>query len=539
MPEHVEFELRPVPGDTYEARRWSEGDRRLRMLEGVWRDDLLRRRQDMVGAVRSDAWGDPSLSINVFRGIVQELAVLYDREPEISHDPPPGTDIEPFDTDGLANAIRLAGLWPMMQRVQRLCLGLREMLVRVHVDDRGRLRYRPVPPNSVIAASFLDDPSRPVMVQELRKRTHPDTGRPIWTIDYLDVSDPDAPIYRVHKADPGVKLGEDLSPLFLATADNPSGDFSGDAYPYRRRPIVNDAGEILDLGRPVLPFVLYHAEHSGDRLFDPFDWIELVEASLDLAVLQQMLIHSFKDASWPQRWIANLRPAGASVIDTPQDSRRMQVVSDPATILMLETPTDLEDNVGQPMVGQFQAGADVTKLEETLSNMIARVAQDAGVPPSDVQRLGGTARSGAAISLTNEGKRKAQRKYRSAFQAGDEQLVTLSAILLNRATGSRFPEGGYIVHHREIPLSPEELKARREHHLELYQAGLITRTRAIMEIFPGTTKREAEAGGDADTADAAEELAEALEMMQGDPESVDLDALREALADAMTALRGE
>jgi hypothetical protein len=60
-----------------------------------------------------------------------------------------------------------------------------------------------------------------------------------------------------------------------------------------------------------------------------------------------------------------------------------------------------------------------------------------------------------------------------------------------------------------------------------------------MEIFPGTTRREAEAGGDTDTADAVEELAEALEMMQGDPESVDLDALREALAEAMTALRGE
>jgi hypothetical protein len=144
------------------------------------------------------------------------------------------------------------------------------------------------------------------------------------------------------------------------------------------------------------------------------------------------------------------------------------------------------------MIGQWQTGGDVATMEEVISNLVARVAQDAGVPPSDVQRLGGTARSGVAISLTNEGKRAAQRRYASTFRTSDEELAALVAVLVSRSSGASLPESGYEVIYREVPLSPEELRARREHALTMLEAGLMSRAEAYRETHPGISEAEAE-----------------------------------------------
>jgi len=150
------------------------------------------------------------------------------------------------------------------------------------------------------------------------------------------------------------------------------------------------------------------------------------------------------------------------------------VVTDPTTILMLDAATE-----SQPTVGQFQAGADVATLESTISAIAHRLATDAGLSQTDIQRTSGSAKSGYAISLSNEGKRMAQRRYVVQFRGTDEELVAKSAILFNRATGSAFPEGGYSVLYREVPLSPEELDARRKHAMEMLEAGLMDRVEAL------------------------------------------------------------
>jgi len=456
----------PSPADPFEAARWDESRRRRRLLEGTWRADLVERLEQHLGTVRRQAWGVPSLAINPFRNISRELAVLYDRPPAVSNDA--------ADVERMVENVQLSGLWGMMSRVQAYTVGLREMLIRAHVDARGRLRYRQVSPDLVLAGASPDIPDRPVVVHEFRLRQHPTKAtEKAWTVDVLDVSDPENPIYEVHEALAGAKLGENWSQHFLGSS------MSGEAYPYRR----ND-------GRPVLPYVLHHAQRLGDRLWDSFEGSELVDASLDLAVLHCMLVHTYRDASWPQRYVLNAQPAGMSITESG-DGRRAEVISDPASLLVLETIES--DGAPQPMIGQWKPGGDVAAMEETLSNMVARVATDAGVPPSDVQRLGGTARSGAAISLTNEGKRQAQRRYAGQFRDTDERLMMISAIMLNRATGTAYPEGGYNVRYLEIPLSPDELKARRDHVLELTREGLMSPIQAYQEIHPGTSKQAAEA----------------------------------------------
>jgi hypothetical protein len=92
--------------------------------------------------------------------------------------------------------------------------------------------------------------------------------------------------------------------------------------------------------------------------------------------------------------------------------------------------------------------------------------------------------------LSNEGKRVVQRRYVAQFRYADEALVGLSAIIYNRAMGTQFPEGGYSVIYREIPLSPEELSARREHVTSMMSAGLMDRVEAL-RFFGSMTEQDA------------------------------------------------
>jgi hypothetical protein len=131
------------------------------------------------------------------------------------------------------------------------------------------------------------------------------------------------------------------------------------------------------------------------------------------------------------------------------------------------------------------------ELEAVISAIANRLAQDAGVSPADIQRMGGTARSGYAIALSNEGKRDQQRRFAPSFREADERLVMTTAILLNRATGSDYPESGYSVSYRAIPLSGQEMEARRRHALEMLEAGLMSRVEAIRLFDDGMSEQDA------------------------------------------------
>lgn len=452
----------PSPRDPGEAMRWEEGRRRRRLLDGCWRVDLEQRLQRRIGSTRRQAWGEPSCKILPFATIARELAVLYTSPPAVRHD---RVDVTP-----LAESMRLSGLWGLMSRVQYYTLGLREMLIRTTVSEEGRPSYRPVYPDMVIATGRRDAPDLLESVRELRLREHPETKKPVWTLDIMDVSDPDAPVYRVVECKSGLEEGADWTASYLGS------DMSGDAYPYRRAD-----------GRPVLAYVLHHADRTGDRLWDPYRWMEMVEASLDLAVAANMLDHTFMQASWPQRWIVGAQPAGLETVSEDGKVGRREVVVDPSTVLLLEP---MAEYAGQVQVGQWESGADVEKMATVIAEESARIAQDAGVSASDLQRLN-SQRSGVSISLTNEGKRSVQRRLAGQFRDPDERLVALTAILTNRATGSAWPEGGYTVQYQELSLSPDELSARREHVLELMDRRLLSPIDAYRQLNPGVTVEQA------------------------------------------------
>lgn len=458
----------PAPPNGIEARRWEHTRLRRRLLEGTWERDLLERLEVQLGSVRRQAWGVPDLSSNPFRIICRELSALYMAAPDVRHTRSPDRAEALVGGSGI---IARSGLWATMQRFQSLTLGCREYWQRIHVSEDGRLTYRPVAPDMTLAYSAEDRPDYPLAVYELRLRVPPDgVGQPIWTYDVLDIRDPDAPVYAVRAVMGDGRLGDDLTVAYLGQS------YSGEAYPYRRSD-----------GRPILPYVLYHAERVGDRLWDAYEGMETVEGSLNLAVSYSFLLHVLKDASWPQRYAVGVRPQGASLEGTVSGAR-LEIITDPATILQFEAVDEQ-----QPLIGQFAAGADAAALEQTIGAMANRLAQDAGLSPTDISRLSGSARSGYAIALTNEGKRDAQRKYAPSFRASDEELVMKTAILLNRATGSAFPEGGYSVSYRAIPLSASELDARRKHALEMLEAGLMSRVEAVRLFDEGLTVEDARA----------------------------------------------
>jgi hypothetical protein len=451
----------PSPTNPEEASRWEHSRHRRALMEGRWQRLLEDRLQMQLGSTRRQAWGIPDISSNPFKVVATELATLYDAPPDVSHNTAGGAVDELCGSNGL---IARAGLWPQMARFQAMVIALREMWMRIDVED-GRLIYRPVSPDMTIAEADPSRPTTPLAYAEIRLRHI--RGEAQWAYDVLDIRDPANPSYTVRLAkDTG--MGEDVTLEVLG------GTYSGEAYPYRRAD-----------GTPILPVVLYHASLYGDRLFDAFNGVELYEGSLNLAVYYSFLAHTLRDASFPQRYAIGVRIAGSDMVDGGSRGQRVEVVTDPTTILMLDAAMEQ-----QPQVGQFVAGADVEKIEATIAAIAHRLATDAGLAPTDLQRTSGSAKSGYAISLSQDGKRTAQRKYVMQFRDADERLVAISATLYNRAMGTQFPEGGYSVHYREIPLSPEELASRRAHAMEMMEAGLMDKVEAL-RLFGSLTHEDA------------------------------------------------
>ena len=467
-----------IPPNPWDDRRWQEQRRRRRIQTGAWRTDLDKRLALEVGVERTDAWGITKQTSNVFATVNRELATLHVSTPLVRL--PSGQRLDQSADaacKAFAAALTASGLWQRQIEFQPLVLACQEYLWRVHVDEQGEISMRPVPPDVMEIEPENDDASEPYRTRELRWRPQVKA----WCWDVICAAERE---YLVERYDAEGKPGEDVTAQVLGKS------FSGDKYPY------------LDpAGAPVLPYVLYHATALGDQLWHVDRGIETVEACLDLAVLYTFLGHVMKSASWPQRWSLNavvasmeggdaalgLQVVGASPYMNTGIMRE-RAITDPALLLQFVQPPDAQ---GQPQIGQWTASADPVAMESVISAMANRVAVEAGLPPTDIQRLGGTARSGYAISLSNEGKRTTARRYAPAFHGPDAALVTMLAQLWSARTGQPLPVGAWDIEYQDLPLSPDELRERRADVIETMGAGLLDRTGAYMELNPGTTRAQA------------------------------------------------
>lgn len=452
------YELPPAPAAPHDALRWQESRRRRRMLEGAWGTDLEDRLLQHFGPTRTEIMGPKSRSKNPFKKLCDDLAVLYIGTPK-ARQADLGELLPLLGPDGL---VTKAGLWPQMRKVQTYTIGLREMLVRADWSSRlGGLTYRMVTPDTVVALSHPDSPGVPVEIRELRWREVPGIGGR-WCWDVLSIANPTAPTYRIVECSDRNEI--DWTERILG------GNYSGAAYPYRRRD-----------GTPVLPYVMYHAE-TASQLWNAHDWVEIVDASLDVAACATFFLHAVFRASWPQRWAM-----GAGIVGAVAENGRTSVTVDVSSLVHLE-PTD---QGVQPQIGQWGPGCEVDKLQQAISAYETSVQNVAGVDAANIVRSSGDAWSGAALSISRDGKREAQRTFAPQFRDSDLRLIELSAVLANRFGGHSFPESGYRIDYAALPLSPQELDARRRHHTELIAAGRMSPVEAYQEEHPGTTRDEA------------------------------------------------
>ncbi|NBV19957.1 hypothetical protein [Janthinobacterium sp.] len=439
----------PAPPDPSDAARATHTRLRRRLLYSCHEQDVLRLLQERLGVERARAYGRPDLTANAYLGLWSQLAVMYNAEPDV---------LAPPASSALVSMVADLGFWPFMQRVQRDTLGLREMGVRLDIDEEsGTITFRPVYPDMVSAECDPRRPSVPVRIRE-------------WVEHcgefYLhDCNIRGTPYYTVTN-----KAGKDV------TTEIVGGPYTGKAYPYR------DA-----TGAAILPYVLYHAAETG-CLFDPYTLREVVEGSLNVCVLLTFYGHVVQNAAWAQRYAIGIVPHGQRT-SGPEDARRTEVTADPATVFM----ADVAEGTTTPMIGQWSSPIDPEALLRSIMVYERRLHMLANVQPADVTRQEADVRSGYSLAVSRESVREAQSVYEPQFRRGDQQVFRVAACLLNRHTGSRYPEtaADYRITYKGLPKAPGELDAEAKAIQTEQDAGRIGPITAYRRRYPGTTEVEA------------------------------------------------
>jgi len=440
-----------------------------RILYGEHLQDVNARIAVQIPDVRQSAWGRPDMGSNPFKAVWSVLSTLYDRGPSVSLGTSDGLIVPAQD---LAKRAAGQGLWSLMSRVQRDTLALREMWMRVSVAPRdgapGQFDpvYEPAYPDVVHAEASGDRPGVPHAIWHARLRETSDGVEWMW--DHVSVEDPEHPVYRIVRAH-----GDKLVDVSSAYPDSGAGSWP-DVWRDRQ-------------GRPVLPYVLYHAAQTP-YLYDPYQTRELVEGTLNLAVLRTYVAHVARSAAWRQRYTIDCYLTGAEAVAEGDDGKtRTRVVLDPATIAAFNRSSD-EAN---PQVGTFDLPAVPSELWEYIEGYERKLIAEAGINPADQMAMKGDPRSGFALAVSRDSQREAKRRFEPQFQRCDQELLRVTAVQLNRAEGRSYPEFGYRVTYKGVPQSAPERAALRAHLLELMSAGLLDPVSAYQELHPGVTDPEA------------------------------------------------
>lgn len=422
-----------------------------------------------VSEERMAAWGMPDTSANPLADIVRQLTTpgLYGLgAPEVRHS---DAAAAPLTNPGGV----LARYWSRVIRVQYLAVGMGDMLVRLRATATGRLVARNVWPHDVMLFGHPEEPDHIQALWELRLRTYPmdheQAGEYVWTWDVYDLAQE---LYAVVEAKRDGTWGADLSALFLSE----EGALQGPAYPYR-----------FQTGEAFLPFIRYRPTDSGAL------WNHMDKRGAARGTLNSVLYHTYtgqcaRDATGSAVLTVGVAPPGVEQQDVGRQEHVATVQLVPGAMMFLNPAPGFQ---GQPVIQTIGPGANLQSLADFTGLYDNQQAVRWGLSPSDLQRTHNDPMSGAALFISNKGKREYAAQVTEPFRGSDLDAISKVAALLNRATGLNLPETGYTLTYRQIPKAPDEMAGEREEESWQEEKGLLSPLDLYLRRHPGASEEDA------------------------------------------------
>lgn len=432
----------PEPSDPAERARVQHTRLRRRILYDQHYEDAYQRLVEDVGPSNASEWGAVDQMTNPFSQVYGKLSILYASPPTLVV-PPGGEDV--------AAALDESGLWSLMSRIQRDTLALREMLLRVSVSD-GIVNILPVFPDLV---QVKTDPRSGQMSRVEEWCPDPDDASK-WVRMVHDISgaSPILCVWDEHQKECTLRV--------LGST------FEGESYPYKDQS-----------GRPLLPYIVYHAAKTGSP-FDPYTDSIVADGALKLSVLYTFWNYALLSASWRQRYAAGLEPSGMS----PSRSIHAQVVGVGPSSLLLLNPNPDGEGGSTATVGSFEAPSDVEGLLRSIQSREARLVS-AALGSADVSRSDSEIRSGYSLAVSREAQREAQRAYEPLFRRSDLALIKLVSALIGG------PTSGWGIAYSSIPRDPQEASSELDRIAKQLDLRLIDRVGAWLALHPGASEADA------------------------------------------------
>ena len=521
----------PLPPEADRAR-WETAGLMHRVLSGEWRQDAEDRLGEFFDPSVSEFLPAAETSRNVAASVVGQIATVYDEAPGVAILDEQGHPIDADEVDGV-HLVSDALQWAQMQHVCYLTVGLNDCLVRLDFgapgdDGRRPIVNREATPDRVVVYVDAKRPDQPVRVEELRERTHPETGAAEWVWEVWDTTDPTAPTFRLETS---TTIGGRID----VTAEYLGPDGVGWPEDFRDRS-----------GAAVLPYIAYH-RRVNRRMWSTLQGSEMFWGTLTSSALWTMWIAGVRDSSYPLRGIIDGNVTGGASVQPATGGMpgTSAVRANPALLLRISSESDTR----RASNFQWAPSMDPAATGAALEQFDAAIAQYAGVSAADLHR-GSQGASGYSIVVSREGQRKAQRRLIPPFRASDQLRLATAARLCNAANGTDLPESPsrWSIDYVTVGMSPEEQAALVETVSAQVEAKLMSRHTAIGRLNPGWTDEQIEAeiaridGVSVEEVDAAEAETEDDPPASGmddteDQDDIDevaesLDALAEAGADA-------
>ena len=471
---------------------------RLRLLDGLAQPDLREYIVRRVGDVRARAWGQPQRTTCALADLSAAVAVLYVQDPTVSH-PAAADQGAQAVADVVADTVerlRISGLWQVAGEAQRLTEALNECAIHVEIDG-GRIVWRLVTPDLLQGLPSPGRPGEPEVLAEWRPRLVTRPGRTAdweWCADVYDLRDPERPSYQIVD-----ETGADLTTTILDGV--PEGGFVGPAYRWRYGPSPS-----YPAGRPFIPYSLRHAQAAPRSLFSPWGRVETVDATMEACSLDTMTSHVCAQASFPLTYVSGGEIVTETVVDASGRPITRSPTLDPAAIQRVSSTEPGQ----QGRIEVVRNETDPLMLMDVSERLVARCASAWGLGPADVQRTAADARSGIALAVSSEGRRRMQASRAPIYRPADERLIGMLAALLNRAGVGGItdrPESGWQVSYTLSPLSPQERSQRQAEAEALFAKGAISRAEMRAMITGETTTQASAALAEIERASGPSETA--------------------------------